>query len=596
MKKKILQIFPLLLLIICLTFCAVNADYSFQVPRAETVVEVNPDGTLNVFVEYEFNNLGQKLDFIDIGLPNNSYKMSEIQVRLNGELNNRINLTKADYDLTGLRYGISLEMGDDSIPSGGSGVINVLIPNLKNNLFEATSETVDDQTIEFAGFQFSPNYFSSKFTKGSTAYSFISVFPLGAEDGDVYYYTPDNWPGEAQPKAWIDEDGRVVYEWYDENADIHTDYTFGGKFPKSVLTDTSNIVVSSGGSSGSSDGFDWENFLYTALGALGCIGGPALFIFIMIRSVANSFKQDKVRAGKYFPPQIKTDGEGIKRGLTAVEAAVLLEVDLERVISMILYGLAKKEVVKVNSMEPLDVEIVDPLPEDLHDYETDFIAALRETNEGKRKTKMRESMHRLILSVSKKVEGFNLKETRDYYKSICDKAWAQVEAADTPELKSKLLGDNFGWAMLQDEPEKQVESTFSGYDFYPPYWWWRVDPGYHRPYYHSSPSGSYHSSDSSDEKRSSGPSTSSSKPSMMPVLPGAMFARSITRSAQNLGRSLTGNMNAFKSSVKGKTNPDPVYSSSSSHRHGGGGSSSGSSCACACACDSCACACAGGGR
>ena len=179
MKKKILQIFPLLLLIVCLTFCAVNADYSFQVPRAETVVEVNPDGTLNVFVEYEFENLGQKLDFVDIGLPNNSYTMSEIQVRLNGELNNRINLTKADYDLTGLRYGISLEMGDDSIPSGGSGVINVLIPNLKNNLFEATSETVDDQTIEFAGFQFSPNYFSSKFTKGSTAYSFISVFQIG---------------------------------------------------------------------------------------------------------------------------------------------------------------------------------------------------------------------------------------------------------------------------------------------------------------------------------------------------------------------------------------------------------------------------------
>jgi hypothetical protein len=81
----------------------------------------------------------------------------------------------------------------------------------------------------------------------------------------------------------------------------------------------------------------------------------------------------------------------------------------------------------------------------------------------------------------------------------------------------------------------------------------------------------------------------------MPVLPGAMFARSITKSAQNLGKSMTGNMNAFKSSVKGKTNPEPVYSSSSSHRHGGGGSSH-SSCACACACDSCACACAGGGR
>lgn len=597
MKRNILRIFPLLLVIICLTFGAVGADYSFRVPRAETVVEVNSDGTLNVFVEYEFENLGQKLDYIDIGLPNNNYKLSEIEVRLNGELNNNIKVTKADYDQTGLKYGISLEMGSESIPSGGSAVVNVLIPNLRKNLNEATSETVDDQTVDFVGFQFSPNYFSSKFVEGSTAYSFIEVFPLGAGDGDVYYYTPVKWSGPDEPDAWIDEDGRVVYEWYDENANIHTAYTFGGKFPKSVMTDAANIVVSksSGTSSSSSGGFDWADFFGTLTMALTCILGPVLFIFFTARSIVKSFKQDKVRTGKYFPPQIKTDGEGIKRGLTAVEAAIVLETDLERVISMILYGLAKKEVVKVNSMDPLDVEIVNPLPENLHDYEKDFIAALQETNEGKRKSKMRDSMHRLILATSKKVEGFNLQETRDYYKSICDKAWAQVEAADTPELKSQLLGDNFGWAMLQDEPEKRVESTFSGADFYPPYWWWRVDPGYRRPVYHSYPSGSSVSSGSSDDKRSSSPSTSSSKPSAMPVLPGAMFARSITRSAQNLGKSLTGNMNAFKSSIKGKTNPEPVYSSSSSHRHGGGGSSH-SSCACACACDSCACACAGGGR
>ncbi len=596
MKRKLLRIFPILLIIACITFCAAYADYSFQIPRAETVVEVNTDGTLNVFVEYEFKNLGQEIDYVDIGLPNNNYNLNEIEVRLNGELNNKIKVTKADYDQTGLRYGISLEMGTDSIPTGGTGTINVLIPNLRKNLFEATSETVDDQTVEYAGFEFSPNYFSSKFTKGTTAYSFIEVFPAGAWDGDVYYYAPENWPGNEKPEAWIDEEDRVVYEWYDENANIHTAYTFGGKFPKSALISTNNIAASNGDDSGSSySGFDWENFFSTALSAVGCIGGPILFVFITIRSIVKGLKQDKVRAGKYFPPQIKTDGEGIKRGLTAVETAVLLETDLERVISMILYGLAKKEVVKVNSMEPLDVEIADPLPDDLYDYETDFIAALRETNEGRRKTKMREAMNQLILSTSKKVEGFNLQETRDYYKGICDKAWAQVEAADTPELKSKLLGDNFGWAMLQDEPEKRVESTFSGYDFYPPRWWWRVDPGYSRPVYHSSSSDSYHSSDSSDAKHSSSSSTSSSTPNVMPVLPGAMFARSITRSAQNLGKSLTGNMNAFKSAVKGKTNPEPVTSSSSSHRHGGGGSSSGGS-SCACACDSCACACAGGGR
>ena len=211
---------------------------------------------------------------------------------------------------------------------------------------------------------------------------------------------------------------------------------------------------------------------------------------------------------------------------------------------------------------------------------------------------MRDTMHRLILSVTKKMEGFSVKETREYYQSICDKAWSQVEAAETPEMKSQLLGDNFGWAMLEEEPEKKIEQTFSGYDMVPPTWWWRVDPGYRRsspPVMHSSgPSVDSGASSGGSEKRSSGGSTTSSKPSMMPVLPGAMFARSITNAARSLGTSTVGNMTQFKSSVKNRTNPAPAstYRGSS----GGGSSSGGSSCACACACASCACACAGGGR
>lgn len=590
MLRKV-QFALLLLLVTMMSVGFVAADYSFRVPRAETVIEVNSDGTMNVFIEYEFKNIGQKLDYIDIGLPNNNYSLNDIQVMLNEEPNNRIKVTKADYDQTGLRYGISLEMGNDSILSGESAVVSVLIPNLRKNLFDATSETINDETIEFVGFQFSPNYFDSKLVNGSSAVSFIIVFPPDAGDGNVYYYDPEKWPGNEKPDAWLDEDGRVTFEWYNENADVHSEYVFGGKFIKSALISSVNIVSSAPNAS-SSVGFDWSEVMGVLMTVIGCIGVPGLFVFLTMQSIIKGFKGNKTKSNSYFPPQIKTDGEGIKRGLTAVEAAILLETDLERVISMILYGLAKKEVIKVNSMEPLDVEISGLLPDDLHDYEKDFIAVLQETNEGNRKTKMREAMHRLILSTSKKVQGYNINETREYYKNICNKAWEQVEAADTPELKGKLLGDNFGWAMLQDEPEKRVESIFTGYDFYPPHWWWRVDPGYRRQVYHSSPSSDFGST-SSNEKRSG---TSSSKPTAMPILPGAMFARSITQSAQKLGKSMTGNINAFKSSVKGRTNPEPVTSSSSSHRHGGGSSSGRSSCACACACDSCACACAGGGR
>lgn len=590
--KRIKKILFLLFVAILLITGISAGDYSFSIPKAQTTVEIEQNGSMTIFIEYEIENHGQKLDFIDIGLPSNNYTLNDVYVELNGAANSNIKVVKADPDETGLDYGVSLEMGSASIPSGGKAVVSVWIPNLRKNLYEATAETIDNETVDFVGFEFSPNYFNSRFVTGKTKYSFIIVFPTGVDDSYAYYYKPVKWAGEDEPQAWFDEDDCIVYEWYSENADMQTAYTFGGKFVKSALMSTVNIAASSANEPGQARHgvIDWE----TILGVLGCLGIPALMVFAVVKTFISERKNAKIRAGKYFPPQVKTDGEGIKRGLTAVEAAILLETDLERVISMILYGLAKKNVIQVKSMDPLDVEVADPLPDDLNEYEKDFIAAMLESNGNNRKDKMRDSMHRLILNVSKKIEGFSLKETREYYQSICEKAWSQVEAADTPELKSKLLGDNFGWAMLQEEPEKKLEQTFTGYDFYPPNWWWRVDPGYRRPVYGPSYHGPVSGGGSSSEKRSD---SAPSSPTPMPVLPGAMFARSITDGARKLANTMVGNPDTFKTAMKNRTNPDPIRSSSSSsHRHGGGSSGGRSSCACACACDSCACACAGGGR
>ena len=478
--------------------------------------------------------------------------------------------------------------------------MEVTIPNLRKNMFEASSETYGEEEVEFVGFEFSPNYFGKKYVSGTTDYSFTIAFPAGVSGGRVYYYSPQNWPGAAEPDAWITEEGRVVYNWAYDAANIYSEYTFGGKYPKSILTSTANIVIPSSTSGSSSSGDEWWEPI---LGVLICIVPIIGFVFWFIHKIVQAVKGTSGSSAprttrSYLPPEIKSDGEGIKRGLTAVEAAILLEVDLERVISMILYGLSKKEVIEVVSQDPLEVKVKDPLPDSLYEYERSFIEALQKPQLSEKRKAMRDTMHRLILSVTKKMEGFSVKETREYYQSICDKAWSQVEAAETPEMKSQLLGDNFGWAMLEEEPEKKIEQTFSGYDMLPPTWWWRVDPGYRRsspPVMHSSgPSVDSGSSSGGSEKRSSGGSTTSSKPSMMPVLPGAMFARSITNAARSLGTSTVGNMTQFKSSVKNRTNPAPAstYRGSS----GGGSSSGGSSCACACACASCACACAGGGR
>ena len=72
MKKKIFCLFFTLLAAL-LTLNAAGADYSFKVPREETIVMLEPDGSMSISVEYEFQNLGQALDYVDIGLPNDSY-------------------------------------------------------------------------------------------------------------------------------------------------------------------------------------------------------------------------------------------------------------------------------------------------------------------------------------------------------------------------------------------------------------------------------------------------------------------------------------------------------------------------------------------
>ena len=45
----------------------------------------------------------------------------------------------------------------------------------------------------------------------------------------------------------------------------------------------------------------------------------------------------------------------------------------------------------------------------------------------------------LVKSVSTKMKGFSRKETVNYYKEIIEKAWKQVEEAETPEVRAEKV-------------------------------------------------------------------------------------------------------------------------------------------------------------
>jgi hypothetical protein len=219
----------------------------------------------------------------------------------------------------------------------------------------------------------------------------------------------------------------------------------------------------------------------------------------------------------------------------------------------------------------------------LHEYELNFLKAFEEEKPRERQTLLQEMMVKLVKLVSEKMKGFSRRETLDYYKSIMEKAWQQVESADTPEVKSQKFDEALEWTMLDKDYDDRARRVFRG-PVYVPMWWGRYDPTY-RPA--SSPKPTV----------ASGPFPTSGQPvssSGRSALPGAEFASQMVTGIQTFSQKVVGNVNTFTEKVTGATNPLPKPSSNvrSSGRGGGGGRS----CACACACAGCACACAGGGR
>jgi hypothetical protein len=186
-------------------------------------------------------------------------------------------------------------------------------------------------------------------------------------------------------------------------------------------------------------------------------------------------------------------------------------------------------------------------------------------------------MINLVRSVQKKMKGFSLGETREYYKSIMKKAWAQIEAAGTPEMKSEKYAEGIDWLMLDGDFTGRTRRTFETGPVYVPIWWGSLSP---TSMGRASPA----------PIASTGGVPGGGKSISLPQLPGSDFAASIARGVQNSAGSLVGSVSTFTAGIARTTNPPPVTRSYSRGGSGGGG------CACACACAGCACACAGGGR
>lgn len=565
MKKRIAtSIILLLFLLIGVTQPASAQTYYFQVDQATADAYYQADGTLSILYQYVFVNdpSASPIEYVDIGLPNGTFNLSSVSASVDGKTITDISRADPQY-LTDGSDGVTLGLGSSSIQPGHSGTVMLRVDGIQNVYFHYNK----GDTKDYASVRFSPNYFGSAYVNGKSHVQVSLHLPVGVQPEEPQYeLAGSGWPGTAEPSAYLDDEGRVTYTWESDVASLSTRYEFAAAFPASYIPAG---AISSGVS------FDPS--------ALICSCISLLFIGLTVFAIYAGYKASKKRKLQYLPPKIAIEGHGIKRGLTAVEAAILMEQPMDKVLTMILFGVIKKGAAIVKTKEPLELEVDQTKLADLQPYETEFVAAFKTPAGKERQKEMQGVMVTLVKAVAEKMKGFSRKETVAYYDDINKRAWAQVQAAETPEVKSQKYDDYMEWTMLDRDYTQKTRDVFGSTPVILPRWWGGFDPVY-RTSTVSAPSGNI----------MTGGGLPSRTTITLPHLPGSDFAASIANNVQSFAGNLVGDLTSFTSGITNKTNPAPppsTYRSSGSSGHSGG-----CACACACACAGCACACAGGGR
>lgn len=554
MKKRAFLFLGLVVLLLVPLSVAYAQTYLFSLPFERVDLYWETNGTLTIEYEIVFQNQGDPLDVVDLGLPNENYTTSNITATIDGRPVDFI-----DYDSPYIDIGPAIYFGSNAIRAGDTGTFRARITGITEMLY------TDNEDETYASALFIPNFFGSDFVTGSSDITVVYHLPPGVQPAEPKWHT-EGHPGFPEtPQTGFDSDGRITYTWRNFSASPSSEYVFGASFPKQYVTITTFQEQST-----------WD-LLWESIGLTASVAIPLLFCLcfagFIVFLVWIGVVSDRKRRMQYLPPKIAIEGHGVKRGLTAPEAAILLEQPMDKILTMILFSTIKKGAAQVAKPDPLEVAVTSPAPKDLREYETQFLGAFKEGDPGARRRAMQTLMVDLVKGVANKMRGFSKRETLDYYKKISEDAWQQVEAAGTPKVQSKLYEENLEWTMLDPDYGGRTTTVFTGRPVYVPIWWG-----------HYAGAGGGRSVISAPSRSTGGGRV------LLPTLPGADFAASVVGGVQNFAKSVTGNVADFTGGVTKVTNPPPPPTRSS----GGGFSGGGSSCACACA--GCACACAGGGR
>lgn len=535
-------------------------SYSFTIPEMLMHVYVQPDGSTHIIYDITFQNWGDPIDIIDIGLPHENYDIATMQASIGGHRLTDIRPS------TYIDVGVEIHLGSYAIPSNETETLHFEFSMPDMVYADTTNE-------ENASLQVTPTWFDSELIVGSGTIEIeVTLLPDIQLDEVLYQDVPFT-------DKYIDDQGRPVVTWRFEDAYPTKSYRVGVSFPRRGLTHIVEVTF-------------WDLLGRWLSGAIAAIGGflglclplliPIVVIVAMVRAVIRSSKPH------YLPPIAEVEGGGIKRGLTAPEAAVLLQLPLNKVLALVIFGMLEKGLIRQTETDPLTVEVVEDFRTRgvagldsaearaayrrkkaqekgtvIHQYEQPFLD-LFETHPGLpvRALDVVKPMKALIDGVAEKMKGFDLSDTQDYYRRIIDRAMEQASELTEPEQRQAYLDRYLPWIMMQ--PNYRPIMTVGGYNYWPR--WAR------------------------QASTSGGGLRASRAPS------GGRSSRSSTTTFGDVSASFAGWAERTMGSMAAAIMPTTLSKPGTvTHRSGGGGSYR-SSCACACAGCACACACAGGGR
>ena len=464
-------------------------DYRFGVPELQMTVTVQPDASVRIVYDVTFKNQpgAHPIDIVDIGTPDKRYNLSQIRASCNGVASSDIRHTTNPE----VKYGFEIHLGAGTIGSGQTGTAHVEF-DMPDMVYQDTTNA------ELASLRITPTWFGDPYVIGNTHIQVQIQLPKSVQPEEAKHQglnftlnsKTDNgalvgwdWPTDrltgphmvavSFPKRDLD---RVVVK---TKLDMLREW-FAGSPEARVVAGLIFLVLFgllffrfSGGTGVS------VFFVLSVAAVVAFVVSPGCHLLslpiVVVLIGANEWYLSR-RKAHYMPPIAQVEGGGIKRGLTAPEAAALLELPVAKVLSLVIFGMLKKGLLRQTQADPLVVDIHEdfhlafgqpPVTEKeqhrlyrqagqkkgfvVHKYEHSFLYLL-ENNLGKpvKDIDFGVPMRELLELAAARMKGFDLSDTRAYYRAIVRRACQQAAAIGEIPQREKAIDRNFEWILMDD--------------------------------------------------------------------------------------------------------------------------------------------------